>query len=208
MAADYCIYFGSKPYFITSQMNERLYALTTWGGTILVNQPNAASIVSTIHDLDRTEAEAVIILTNKVPYYWNLFCEQFSFIEAAGGLVENEHDEYLFILRRGKWDLPKGKLDEGENIRECAVREIQEETGLKSVQLLADLGHTWHTYHEKHQFILKQTTWFKMKCNSNEPLVPQLEEDITEIKWLGKENLDIVLANTYPSVKEIIRRNV
>lgn len=206
MDAGYCIYFGNKPYFITSAMNERLYALTTWGGTILINQPNAACILSTIHDLDRTEAEAAVILTNKVEHYWSIFREQFAWIEAGGGLVENEKGEWLFIFRRGKWDLPKGKLDEGESINACAIREVEEETGLRNAHIVEDLGKTWHAYHEHGKFWLKQTNWYKMKVSGPQNLVPQTEEDITSIKWLSPAMLDEVKNNTYPSIKEVLNR--
>jgi 8-oxo-dGTP pyrophosphatase MutT (NUDIX family) len=206
MDAGYCIYFGNKPYFITSSMNERLYALTTWGGTILINQPNAACILSTIHDLDRTDAEAAVILTNKVDHYWSIFREQFEWIEAAGGLVENEKGEWLFIFRREKWDLPKGKLDDGESIDACAIREVEEETGLHHVKIVGDLGKTWHAYHEHGKFCLKQSAWYKMKVTGNQNLVPQTEEDITSIKWLAPGQLDEVMQNTYPSIKEVLNR--
>jgi 8-oxo-dGTP pyrophosphatase MutT (NUDIX family) len=56
-------------------------------------------------------------------------------IVAAGGLVFNENKELLMIYRRSKWDLPKGKLDEGETIEECAIREVEEETGVQQIIL-------------------------------------------------------------------------
>lgn len=206
MDAGYCIYFGNKPFFITSLLNERIQALTNVGGTILINQPNVACIMSAIHDLDRTEAEAVVILTNKVEQYWNIFREQFAWIEAAGGLVENENGEWLFIFRRGNWDLPKGKLDDGETIDACAIREVEEETGLQRVTILKSLGKTWHAYHERGRFWLKETAWYKMKAAGVQHLVPQLEEDITSIKWLQPDHLAEVVQNTYPSIKEVLSR--
>jgi len=204
MDKGYCIYFGEKPFIITNCLNPQLYTLTTQGGTILINQPNAAAIRSTIVDLDRTNAEAAIILTNQVPIFWKLFCEQFQIITAGGGLVKNEKGEYLFIFRRGKWDLPKGKLDPDEDIDACALREVQEETGLLHVHLDQPLGSTWHVYHERGLFILKESVWFSMEAKSTEPLIPQTSEDIHEIKWVAQTELESVLSNTYPSVKEVI----
>ena len=69
---------------------------------------------------------------------------------AAGGLVTNPNGEILWIFRRGFWDLPKGKLDEGETIQSCAVREVQEETGLINIQLHQMIGFTNHTYFDKY----------------------------------------------------------
>lgn len=205
MEKSYCIYFGEKPFIITNCLSPQLYQLTTQGGTILINQPNAASIKSTIADLDRTNAEAAIILTNQVQIFWNLFCEQFEMITAGGGLVKNEKGEYLFIFRRGKWDLPKGKLDPGEEIGSCAIREVQEETGLKQVSVDKPLGLTWHVYHEKGSFILKESVWYSMLASSAEKLIPQTEEDIHEIKWVAPELISSVINNTYPSVKEVLQ---
>ncbi len=205
MDKSYCIYFGEKPFIITNCLNSRLYTLTTQGGTILINQPNAAAINSTIADLDRTNAEAAIILTNQVDLFWKLFCEHFEMIAAGGGLVKNEKGEYLFIFRRGKWDLPKGKLDEGENISACALREVQEETGVANVQMDKQLGSTWHVYHERGLFILKESVWFLMHSYSSEKLVPQTSEDIHDIMWVAPDKLDTVLSNTYPSVKEVMK---
>jgi 8-oxo-dGTP pyrophosphatase MutT (NUDIX family) len=187
-------------------MNERLYALSSWGGTIIVNQPSPSAVLQTIHDLDRTDAEAAIILTNRLDYYWSLFKEQFTCIDAAGGLVSNEKDELLFIFRKGRWDLPKGKLDAGETLGACAVREVQEETGLHAVQLGMHLCNTWHVYHERGAYILKQSIWYQMKASSIEVLVPQIEEDITSIKWVPQNMLDEVLGNAYPSIRKVLRQ--
>ncbi len=186
-------------------MNEKLYALTTWGGTIIVNQPSGNSILHAINDIERTHAEAVIILTNRVEYYWQQFKEYFTFIEAGGGIVRNANDEYLFIHRRGKWDLPKGKKDEGESIEECALREVEEETGLKNVQFEHLLKTSFHVYTEKDKHVLKQTSWISMYVTDGSETTPQAEEDITAVKWLKKEGFDEIKENTFPSVKAILK---
>ena len=112
-------------------------------------------------------------------------------IVAGGGLVFNENDELLMIFRRGLWDLPKGKLDAGETIENCAVREIQEETGLQLVQLHQLIGVTEHLYFDKYlsKNVIKQSHWYLMTTNSNQVLTPQTEEDITDIKWVAKADL-------------------
>ncbi len=131
-------------------------------------------------------------------------------IIAAGGLVTNENDELLLIFRRGKWDLPKGKLDEGENIEECAVREVQEETGLKNVALKEFIGITNHEYFDTYigQQVDKETHWYAMAAAPGQVLVPQTEEDIEEIEWVRKEVLDIYLNNTYPTIIDIIEKYI
>ena len=129
-------------------------------------------------------------------------------IIAAGGLVTNENDELLLIFRRGKWDLPKGKLDEGESIEACAVREVQEETGLKHIKLHKFMGITQHEYFDTHinQDVVKETHWYTMTAAPGQQLTAQAEEDITEIEWVRKEILDIYLNNTYANIADIVQR--
>ena len=124
---------------------------------------------------------------------------------AGGGLVENEKGEVLFMFRRGKWDLPKGKLDEGETMENCAVREVMEETGISKPELKKLLLVTEHIYVELGKEILKQTHWYLMKSSSQEILIPQTEEDISILKWAGKTDLPIILNNTYPGIIEVLR---
>ena len=130
-------------------------------------------------------------------------------IIAAGGLVENEKGEILMMFRRGFWDLPKGKLDEGESIETCAVREVQEETGLQNVQLIYFLCKTYHEYFDKwiNEDVIKESWWYLMKSSSLEKLIPQTEEDIEKLIWVDKKEMDKYLGNTYPSIKEVIEEN-
>ena len=116
----------------------------------------------------------------------------------------NENGEILLIFRRGKWDLPKGKLDSGEKIGDCAVREVKEETGLTLVERGNLIGITYHAYVEKGTLSLKETHWYQMKANSSEILIPQTEEDILEIKWADDEELQECLKNTYSTIKDIL----
>jgi ADP-ribose pyrophosphatase YjhB (NUDIX family) len=126
-------------------------------------------------------------------------------VQAAGGLVENEKGEILFIFRRGKWDLPKGKLDPGETLESCSLREVREETGVGQLELKKFLLVTKHEYEESGLFILKETHWWLMKTNSHQQLKPQAEEDITGVKWMSPADFKIVLQNTYPSILEVLR---
>ena len=127
-------------------------------------------------------------------------------IIAAGGLVFNDKNQLLMIFRRGKWDLPKGKLDEGENIEDCAVREVKEETGLTEVALKNFAGITYHEYFDKYSNdnALKETHWYKMHAPANQPLVPQTEEDIEIIEWVDAKHIPEKLQNSYVNIVEII----
>jgi 8-oxo-dGTP pyrophosphatase MutT (NUDIX family) len=126
-------------------------------------------------------------------------------VKAGGGLVKNEKGEILFMFRRGKWDLPKGKQDPGESLENCALREVEEETGVGSLTVQKFLLVTEHPYEEKGQFLLKETHWWLMTTNSQQPLVPQTEEDITELRWIGTSEMNMILLNTYPGIIEVLK---
>jgi 8-oxo-dGTP pyrophosphatase MutT (NUDIX family) len=130
---------------------------------------------------------------------------ELSIIIAAGGLVQNSKGEILLIYRRGFWDLPKGKLDPGELIPECAVREVQEETGLTTIELGPFICITTHTYYDKwlSKEVEKHTHWFAMQSLVNETLVPQTEEDIEKIEWVPVDSLPQYLVETYPTIRTV-----
>jgi len=125
-------------------------------------------------------------------------------IKAAGGLVTNGNGEYLFIHRLGKWDLPKGKVEEGEKMKDAALREVEEECGIEVDYLGKKIATTYHTYYMRNKFVLKQTKWYNMGVNKIPKLTPQLEEDIDQAEWLKASDLKKVKENTYPLILEIV----
>lgn len=127
-------------------------------------------------------------------------------IEAAGGLVVNERNEYLAIFRNGKWDLPKGKLEVNEKVREAAVREVEEECGIKVNKSGKKICKTYHVYDMKNEVVLKKTHWYKMKSEGQDKLKPQKEEGITKVRWFKKERLNTICKNTYPSIMEVLQK--
>ena len=133
--------------------------------------------------------------------FWDEFCSHHKQIEAAGGMVVNVENELLIIKRLGYWDLPKGKLEKAEIPKTGAVREVEEECGISNLIVQEKLPSTWHTYQIKSKKILKKTHWFLMNYAGEENLIPQIEEDITEVKFADpnwvKSN---VLNNTYGSL--------
>lgn len=133
----------------------------------------------------------------------NVF-KYFQLIHAAGGIVLNENKALLFIFRKGKWDLPKGKMEEGENPAECAEREITEETGVAQLNYVYAVGNTYHYYQQDNQDILKISHWFHFTTKDNGDVTPQLEEDITEVKWVETKNIKEPMQNTYETIKNIL----
>jgi 8-oxo-dGTP pyrophosphatase MutT (NUDIX family) len=125
-------------------------------------------------------------------------------IKAAGGLVKNEYNEYLFIYRNGKWDIPKGKIEKQEGIKDAAVREVQEECGIKVSRLQERICKTYHSYIYKGDVVLKKTYWFNMRCKGQNNLKPQKEEGITDVRWFKKEDINPIVENTFPSIMDVL----
>jgi 8-oxo-dGTP pyrophosphatase MutT (NUDIX family) len=135
---------------------------------------------------------------------FKLFSSYYQIIEAAGGIVRHPAGKYLFIKRFGKWDLPKGKIEKGENPQAAALREVEEETGIAGLTIVRELPSTFHTYKLEGSRVLKRTWWFAMDYTGELMSRPQLEEGITEATWLVPSRFDMVLENTYRSIAELI----
>ena len=119
-------------------------------------------------------------------------------------MVKNNENKILFIKRKSVWDLPKGKLEKGEEIEECAIREVEEECGISNVKLIKDLIKTYHTYDLKGQMILKETVWYEMFYDGNEKLIPQIKEEISEAHWFNHNMFREIRENTYGSIIDIL----
>lgn len=129
--------------------------------------------------------------------------KMFKIIKAGGGVVKNNKEEILFIYRLKKWDLPKGKLDKGENIKQCAKREVEEETKVK-VKLEKKITSTWHTYTSKKKFILKKTTWYKMYSLDSSKMKPQKKENIEKVEWMKSSTIKEILLNSYKTLNHVM----
>ena len=163
------------------------------------------------------ELDELLNVFSKVSYIENLyifhedmlmlieeFKSCFTSIEAGGGVVFNSRGEFLTIKRHGLWDLPKGKLEEGEDFAMAALREVEEETGLKSLEITHPVISTYHTYSLKNQRILKKTRWFEMKYQGGADPVLQSEEGITEYRWTRPGETDFIRQNTYKSIMDVL----
>ncbi|NQZ75768.1 MAG: NUDIX hydrolase [Ekhidna sp.] len=129
---------------------------------------------------------------------------KFKVIEAGGGVVEKD-SRILLIYRRKMWDLPKGKLDKGESIEACAVREVEEETGVK-VELGPKIESVWHTYVTKKKYVLKKTHWYAMKCTNDDNMAPQEDEGIKKVEWMDLEDVRKALHGSYRSIRYVMQQ--
>ncbi|MCW3161560.1 NUDIX domain-containing protein [Chryseobacterium oryctis] len=157
--------------------------------------------------LENTSAKELNVYGENINEIWSQFQNLFRIIEAAGGIVSNSNGEVLFIKRLGKWDLPKGKMEKGESREESAVREIEEETGLKDVELVKFINTTYHIYTERNgDKILKCTHWFEMNFDGEDTSKPQIEEGITEVAWKNDSLIENeVFPNTFKNIKLILK---
>lgn len=128
---------------------------------------------------------------------------KFTVIEAGGGVVDKE-GKTLLIYRKKKWDLPKGKLDDGESIKRCAVREVEEETGVK-VKIDRKIDTVWHTYISNSKYVLKRTHWYSMICKSDKKMGPQAEEGIKKVVWMDMDEVRSSLRNSYRSIRYVMQ---
>ncbi len=150
----------------------------------------------------------ILLYSDSSEHLLSLLFTFFIRIDAAGGVVLDNKKRLLCIKRFGKWDLPKGKVEKGEAFRLAAMREVKEETGIDA--LAHDEPHitTYHIYkspYHNHDWVIKPTHWFKMKCENSEGLLPQIEEDITEVKWFSENEINEILQNTYESLIDVFQ---
>ena len=131
----------------------------------------------------------------------NKFTKTIPRVVAAGGVVTNPQGKVLFIYRNDKWDLPKGKMDKGESIEDAAIREVEEETGVKGLAIENFLKTTYHIFKRNGKYKLKEVHWFAMKTKYTGPLQGQLEEGIVKVKWKGPEKIKKALENSYTNIK-------
>ncbi len=154
---------------------------------------------------DQTQDFLLLTDNETTETVFNIVTSSLIFIKAAGGIVRNENDDYLFIFRNNYWDLPKGHWEEGETMEQTAVREVLEECGMKELHLRKFLASSFHTYILNGKREIKQTFWYDMFCSSLQSLTPQKEEGINKIVWIKKEDLSDTLSKSYPNIRHLFK---
>ena len=198
------IYFDDKPLFLCDNVDATLQPYIHHDDAVFIDELNLHTIKSMIHEMQDPSVHAGVFFHHDLTELKNAFFKKFTLIKAGGGFVLNENNDVLMMFRRGKWDLPKGKMDKKETFEECAIRETEEETGLKNIKLISPLITTYHTYHEGSRYVLKETKWFLMNVNGDQKLIPQAAEQISKLEWVGKNELKKYLQNSFPSVNDVL----
>jgi 8-oxo-dGTP pyrophosphatase MutT (NUDIX family) len=197
------IYFNNKPLYLTDKINSEIEEYMHRNDAVFIDEFSHASVKTMIYEMSLPEIYAGVFLYKDVDLLLDSFKKELLLIQAAGGFVYTG-EQLLLIFRRGKWDLPKGKLDEGETLETCAIREIQEETGVKDLVLEQPLCITYHTYHQEGRHILKESHWYLVQAQGAQPFSPQFDEDIDKCEWVNFNQLGKYMSNTHASIFDVV----
>ncbi len=200
------IYFNEKPVYLCDEIDDNLNEIMHHPDAVFIDELSTPAIKSLLHEIKKDDFHAGIIWNKDIEKLKKAFFKNFMLIEAAGGIVQNKEKEILFIFRRGKWDLPKGKMEKKESPEECAKREVEEETGVNDLKLKKKVGETYHTYDEFGKHILKTSHWFYFTSNYKQKPEPQTTEDITKTEWIKTKDIKLPMSNTFENIKDILER--
>ena len=189
----YKVFVNDKPLFLTNEIQKE-----TDFQLFLLESVDIKQLVSKIYQNKITKAylyhpdekEILRTLKAKMPVH-----------KAGGGLVYNDNNEVLFIFRNGKWDLPKGGIEKDEDITDTAVREVEEETGVRNLRITGKLPKTYHVFKRGGKYKLKITHWFEMRTSYNGTLIPQGDEGIEKAVWLNPDEVKDALKSSYENIK-------
>ena len=194
----YKVFFNQKPIILSTEIIKNddscpLFYIKFSVTEKIISALKKKSISSVI--LYHPKKEKLIMHFNKL----------FPIVEAAGGLVINELNQFLFIYRNKKWDLPKGRMRKNEPIIDAAVREVEEETSVKDLIVKKPLTITYHIFKRNTKYKLKKTYWYLMKTSYSGKLVPQLNEGIERAVWKDKDEIQSVMKNVYKNIEVLIK---
>ena len=195
----YKVFIKNKPLFIIE--NDEDISILDYQFVYLVNNKEDREIVLDKHSSSESN---IYVQGDSFDEVWKLFFGRYKTVQAAGGVVMNNKNQVLFIFRNGFWDLPKGKVEDGEAIEIAAAREVEEECGISKPSLIIKLLVTYHTYDTYGENCIKPTHWYLMQYDGNEELLPQEEEGITDVQWINQDDIASKMLNTFGSIIDVI----
>ncbi|WP_432708090.1 NUDIX hydrolase [Pedobacter sp.] len=195
---NYRIYINDSSLFIADSLPDE-------GLDLQLIDVQSFDFITFYKNLDKGAAKHYLLRSDDPKATFKKLKDQCLLIKAAGGLVKSGKGNYLFILRNKKWDLPKGKVESGEKMKEAALREVEEECGVKILTNDEKLCRTYHIYEMGGKVVLKKTNWYSMTVKGQPKLIPQQEEGITKAGWYGKDALGPLLSNTYQLILDVLK---
>ncbi|CAM1372446.1 NUDIX domain-containing protein [Tenacibaculum xiamenense] len=194
----YKVFVNDKPIILTTSLNkDEDYPLYLFKNI---------AFEEIVHKIKTNVLSGVYLYSTNLDEDWKEIREIYEPIVAGGGLVLNENKEVLFIFRGEKWDLPKGRIEEGEEIEEAAIREVEEECGIENVVLRGFLLNTYHLFIQGGKKRLKETYWYLMYSEYKGELKPQVEEGITDVCFKNEKEIKVAFQNTYANI-ELVYNN-
>ena len=197
------IYVQNKPLFLVDSIGKEIEEYVHRPDILFIDKLNFSSINTMLQQLEQGDFYAGVFLHPNLSELLDAFKSNLIVIKAAGGMVYTKDKELLLIFRKGKWDLPKGKIDEGEDLETCALREIKEETGAIALEIQKPLQVTYHTYYEGEKHILKESHWFLIKTTTRSALQPQTEENIEKCEWVALDKVSSYMNNMHASIIDV-----
>jgi 8-oxo-dGTP pyrophosphatase MutT (NUDIX family) len=190
------VFVNDKPIILTTKVEKE----TDFKNFLLKD----VSLKRVLRTLKKKQYNSVRLIHHNEKTLLKHFCKKLPKVIAGGGKVKNEAGEILFIYRKHKWDLPKGKAEKNETIKETAIREVEEETGVKNLKIVDELATTYHIFRKRGKSRLKVTYWYNMTSDYTGKLNPQQNEGITKVEWLNKDEVKKAMGNSYANIKLLI----
>ena len=190
------IFVGNKPIVLTTKVESESDFKNYLIDTVDINK--------VLHHLKKEKYKSIRLIGENQELLLKKFLSLLPNIVAGGGKVLNAEGKILFIFRNGKWDLPKGKAEHKETIDQTALREVEEETGIRGLTITKPLEITYHIFKRNNQYFIKKTYWFEMFSDYSGDFKPQIKEGITKVKWIGPKKLKKVKTNIYANIEALI----
>lgn len=192
----YEVFVGDKPIVLTDKVEKETYFKNYLLKTV--------KIAKVIRQLNKSSIKEVRLIHKDKDKLLKKFLKKLPNVIAGGGKVYNENGEVLFIYRNDKWDLPKGKAEKKESIKETAIREVSEETGVDGLEIIKPLETTYHIFKRNGRYKIKITYWFEMKTTFKGKLIAEEKEGITKVKWLNAKEINKAMENSYANIKLLV----
>lgn len=125
---------------------------------------------------------------------------------SSGGVVVFGNTILLLKKYNGDWVLPKGRLEQGENIKKAALREVLEESGVKG-EIIDYIGSVHYNYKnlKEDEMVSKTVHWYLMRSN-NMDCIPLRKEGFIDAMFVHKEKAkDLV---RYADERKIILKGI
>ena len=191
----YKVFFNQKPIILTT----KLVSQSEESPIFFIKYTSRKMLVSA---LKSKKIQSLYLFHAKEEKLWQLFLAMFKVVEAAGGIVTHrETNNILFIYRNNKWDFPKGRIEKNESVKEAAVREVEEETGVEGLHIDRPLPTTFHIFSRNGKYRLKKTYWYEMSTVYSGTLYPQTAEGIEKSQWKSANEINTLFENAYANIQ-------